>query len=122
MSWWKFGTSPANESSIATRERRKQPRIGGQFTVRYSGVHEDGIIMGHAKIVDLSRYGFGLTGARGLKRGMKLTLFLEMSDMDMSESLCIPEAYVAWIDGRRFGVTLRTARDKEPVWLEYLAG
>lgn len=78
--------------------------------------------MGHATIVDLSRYGFGLQGARGLKPGMELALFLELSDTN--DTLCIPQAYVSWIDGRRFGVELRVARDrdKEPVWLDCLAG
>lgn len=121
MSWWKFETSSAgNSSTITTNERRQEPRIGGQFKVRYSGTHENGIIMGRATIVDVSRYGFGLTGGRGLKPGMELALFLEMSDMD--ESLCIPQAFVTWIDGSRFGVDLRAAREKEPVWLEFLAG
>jgi hypothetical protein len=125
MSLWKSAASTADESSdIAARERRKDPRIGGQFKVRYSGMHEGELIMGNATIVDLSRYGFGLKGARGLKPGMELALFLEMPDemSDMNESLCIPQAYVTWIDGRRFGVELRAAREKDPVWLEFLAG
>jgi hypothetical protein len=79
------------------------------------------IIMGQATIIDLSRYGFGLKGGRGLELGMELSLFLEMSDMDMVENLCIPQAYVAWIDGRRFGVEVRSTQEKKPVWLEYLA-
>ena len=121
MSLWKSAANTVDESSeIAARERRKDPRIGGQFKVRYSGTHENEIIMGHATIVDLSRYGFGLKGASGLKLGMELALFLEMSDTN--ESLCIPQAYVTWIDGRRFGVELRAAREKDPVWLEFLAG
>jgi hypothetical protein len=123
MNWWKLRTKPAGRSSdTAARERRKQPRIGGHFNVRYSGQHEDEIIMGHATIVDLSRYGFGLKGAHGLKPGMELALVLEISDMDMSENLYIPHAHVAWVDGRYFGVEIPAAREKEPVWLEYLAG
>jgi hypothetical protein len=121
MNWWKSETSTVDgRSNIAARERRKDPRIGGQFKVRYSGMHDNEIIMGDATIVDLSRYGFGLKGARGLTLGMELALFLEMSDTN--DSLCIPQAYVAWIDGRRFGVELRAAREKDPVWLEFLAG
>jgi hypothetical protein len=76
--------------------------------------------MGHATIIDLSRYGFGLQGARGLKPGMELALFLELPDMD--DTLCIPQAYVSWINGRRFGVELRAAREKVPAWLERLTG
>jgi hypothetical protein len=120
MSWWKSETRSVDGKDKAGRERRKEPRIGGQFKVRYSGSDAEKIIMGHATIVDLSRYGFGLQGARGLKPGMELALFLELPDVD--DTLCIPQAYVSWIDGRRFGVELRAARDKEPFWLECLAG
>ncbi|MBI3355458.1 MAG: PilZ domain-containing protein [Nitrospirae bacterium] len=120
MSWWK--TEPRSEGgkNKAERERRKEPRIGGRFKVRYSGSDANKIVMGHATIVDLSRYGFGLHGARDLKPGMELALFLELPDMD--DPLCIPQAYVSWIDGRRFGVELRAAREREPIWLECLAG
>ena len=120
MSWWNVRTRLSRSHDKAGRERRKDPRIGGQFKVRYSGSHDGKIVMGHATIVNLSRYGFGLKGARGLQPGMDLVLFLELSDM--SESVCIPDAYVSWINGRRFGVEFRAARDKAPIWLERLAG
>ena len=120
MSWWKSGPKSEDGKGKAGRERRKESRIGGQFKVRYSGSDDNKIVMGHATIVDLSRYGFGLQGARGLKLGMELALFLELPDTN--DTLCIPQAYVSWIDGRRFGVELRAARDKEPIWLDCLAG
>ena len=120
MSWWKLKSQVSKRDEKAGRERRKDPRIGGHFKVRFSGSHDGEIVMGHATVVNLSRYGFGLTGARGLQLGMELVLFLELSDMN--ESVCIPDAYVSWVNGRRFGVELRSARDKEPVWLERLAG
>lgn len=123
MNWWRLEVGPAERSSdIAARERRKDPRIGGHFNVRYSRKHENEILTGHATIVNLSRYGFGLKGARGLKPGMKLALILEVSDMEMSENVYIPHAHVAWVDGRHFGVELHTAREKEPVWSGYFAG
>jgi len=50
---------------------------------------------------------------------MELALFLELPDT--SDTLCIPQAYVSWINGRRFGVELRAARDKDPIWLDALA-
>lgn len=120
MSWWKSEPRAVDVKNQTGMERRKEPRIGGRFKVRYSGSDAEKIIMGHATIVDLSRYGFGLEGARGLKPGMELALFLELPDAD--DRLCIPQAYVSWISGRRFGVELRAARDREPVWLECLAG
>jgi len=123
MNWWKLGTRQVIAHDVATSDRRKDPRIGGHFTVRYSGESDHKLIMGEATIVDVSRYGFGLTGDRGLKLGMELTLFLEMScsDDDLGESLCIPHAYVAWTDGRRFGVTIRSKGEKAPVWVGHLS-
>lgn len=120
MSWWKSGPKLIDEKEKAGKERRKDPRIGGHFKVRYSGADEDKIIIGYATIVDLSRHGFGLQGARGLKPGMELALFLEL--VDTNETICIPRAYVSWTAGRRFGVELRAAGDKEPFWMECLAG
>lgn len=120
MNWWKSEPESMDGVEESGRDRRKEPRIGGRFKVRYSGSDEDKIIMGHAMIVDLSRYGFGLQGARGIRPGMELALFLELPDS--SDTLCIPQAYVSWAEGRRFGVELRAARDKEPAWLECLAG
>lgn len=119
MTWWKSGTQAMNDKERARMERRKEPRIGGQFKVRYSGTDGDKIVIGYGTVVDLSRYGFGIQGGKGLRCGMELALFLELPDT--SDTLCIPQAYVSWIDGRRFGVELRAARGKDPVWLEALA-
>ena len=55
---------------------------------------------------------------QGVKPGMELALFLELPDSD--SPLCIPQAIVSWVDGRRFGVELRDARGKDPEWLERL--
>lgn len=120
MNWWRFGSNSTEGNTKPEKERRKEPRIGAQFKVRYSGSDEDKIVMGRARIVDLSRHGFGLLGGRDLKPGMELALFLELPDT--RETLCIPQAYVSWINGRRFGVELRAARQEEPFWFECLAG
>jgi hypothetical protein len=119
MNWWKSEARSTEEKSKSGSDRRKEPRINGRFKVRYSGSDANKIVMGHATIVDLSRHGFGIEGARGLKLGMELALFLELPDAD--DKLCIPQAYVSWIDGRRFGVEVRGAKDKDPIWLECLA-
>jgi hypothetical protein len=119
MSWWKAEARSTAEKCKSAQERRKEPRISGRFKVRYSGSEDNKIIMGHAIIVDLSRHGFGIEGARGLKQGMEVALFLELPDAD--DKLCIPQAYVSWIDGRRFGVEVRGAKDRDPIWLECLA-
>lgn len=119
MSWWKAEARSTAEKGKSAQERRKEPRISGRCKVRYSGSDDHKIIMGHATIVDLSRHGFGIEGARGLKEGMELALFLELPGAD--DKLCIPQAYVSWIDGRRFGVEVRGAKDRDPIWLECLA-
>jgi hypothetical protein len=119
MSWWKSGPRSVDGKDKPWTERRKEPRIGGQFKVRYSGSKADKIVMGHATIIDLSRYGFGLQGARGLQPGMELALFVQVADLDAP--LCIPEAIVSWVKGHRFGVELQTARGKDPEWLQYLS-
>jgi hypothetical protein len=119
MNWWRSGSKYAEWNSKPEKERRKEPRIVGQFKVRYSGSDGDGIVMGHARIVDISRHGFGLQGGRNLKPGMDLALFLELPDT--RETLCIPQARVSWINGRRFGVELCATKQKEPVWLDCLA-
>lgn len=117
MSWWR---NSVRENEKPETDRRKEPRISGRFKVRYSGSDEDQIVIGHSKIVDLSRHGFGLVGGRDLKPGMELALFLELPDTH--ETLCIPHAHVSWTNGRRFGVELRGPSYKEPFWLQCLAG
>ena len=105
MSWWKPVLQPvAKKKATSLEEQRKEPRISGRFKVRYSGADADRIIMGHAMVVDLSRHGFGLRGGRDLKAGMELALFLEL--LDTNDKLCIPQAFVSWTKGHRFGVEL----------------
>lgn len=119
MTWWKSSAKIRSESTSPGSDRRREPRIGGKFKVRYSGSDGDTILIGNGTIVDLSRYGFGILGNKRVKEGMELGLFLELPDLD--SPLCIPQATVSWVDGRRFGVELRADRNKEPEWLEYLS-
>lgn len=119
MNWWKSNTKPAQNPTTDGSERRRDPRIGGHFKVRYSGSDRNKIVMGQGTITDISRYGFGIEGGRGIKRGMELALFLEMSDGD--GPLCIPQATVSWTSGGRFGVELRSARSKKVNWLDRLS-
>jgi hypothetical protein len=120
MSWWKPAVQPITKNATIWQEQRKEPRISGRFKVRYSGTHAEKIIMGHAMVVDLSRHGFGLRGGRGIKAGMELALFLELPDTD--DRLCIPQAFVSWTKGHRFGVELRGSMNREPVWIDCVAG
>lgn len=119
MRWWKSSAKAKEESANPGSDRRREPRIGGKFKVRYSGSDGDNIVIGNGTIVDLSRYGFGIQGNKRVTVGMELGLFLELPDLE--SPLCIPQATVSWVDGRRFGVELRADRTKNPEWLEYLS-
>lgn len=119
MSWWRPKTNRRQGESGTGSENRRDPRIGSQFKVRYSGSHNKRIVIGYGTVTDLSRYGFGIEGNRGVTRGMELALFLEVPDI--KEPLCIPQATVSWISGSRFGVELRAAQGKDSDWLERLS-
>lgn len=88
--------------------RRRRPRIGGQFGLMFSGMDEGQIVMGDGQVLDLSREGIGIRANQFLKPGMELALFIELPDSE--EHLCISEARVSWVSGNRLGVTLRTLR------------
>ena len=119
MSWWKSdSTTSSSKTALAGAERRRDPRIGGTFKVRYSGAEDQKIVMGHATIVDLCRHGFGLTGARGLKQGMELALFIELPEAE--RPLCIPQVRVLWIDGQRCGIQLPPQKIGTMDWMDAL--
>lgn len=110
MSWWRSEAKGKEVSPVSRAERRREPQIGAQLKIRYSGSEANHIVMGYGVSTDLSRYGFGIQGSRGLKPGTELVLFVELPDSD--SPVCIPQAIVSWVEGRRFGVELRTARGK----------
>jgi hypothetical protein len=120
MRWWKSTTAPVEGPVADGSERRRDPRIGGHFKVRYSGADAaNKIVIGYGVITDLSRSGFGIEGARGLKRGMELALFLQMPDDD--ETICIPLVTVSWISGKRFGVQIQSDSRQPASWLDRLS-
>lgn len=120
MSWCRSETKSEQGWIASAKNRRREPRIGGQFKVRYSGSIDHDIVMGHGTIVDLSRYGFGIRGDRGLQPGTELALFVELPELE--SPICIPQAVIAWVNGRRFGVELRVARENNAGWLDQLHG
>jgi hypothetical protein len=97
--------------------RRRSPRLGGEFGLTFSGVDEGQMIMGDGHILDLSHEGIGVRGDRSLKPGMELALFIELPDSE--DHLCIPEARVSWVRGRRFGVALRELKPGDQNRLRY---
>lgn len=92
----------------STSNRRREPRVDGRFGLTFSGVDGGQIVMGDGLVMNLSHEGIGIRGNRLLKPGMELALFIELPDSD--DHLCIPEARVSWVEGRRFGVALRTLK------------
>lgn len=97
--------------------RRRGPRVGGQFGLTFSGVDEGQIVMGDGHVLDLSQEGIGIRGNKLLKPGMELALFIELPDSE--DHLCIPEARVSWVRGRRFGVAVRTLKLEDQNRLRY---
>ena len=91
--------------------RRRRAHLGGRFGLTFSGVDEGQMIMGDGHILNLSQEGIGVRGDRSLKPGMELALFIELPDSE--DHLCIPEARVSWVKGRRFGVALRTMKPED---------
>lgn len=119
MSWWRAQPKDQQASAVSDVEQRLEPRIRGYFKVRYSGFEANTIVVGHGVVMDLSLHGFGIQGEGGLTPGMELALFLEMPDL--ASPMCIPQAIVTWVNGRRFGVNLIAARAKHPEWLDHLS-
>ncbi len=118
MSWWKTESKSSVAVLDAGAERRREPRIGGIFKMRYSGSDDQKIVIGHATLVDLSRHGFGLTGTRGLKQGMELALFLEVPGSE--RPLCIPQVRVLWVNGNRCGMQLPQQKIGTMEWMDAL--
>lgn len=118
MSWWNTESKSAVQVLGPGTERRRDPRIGGIFKVRYSGTDDQKIVMGSATIVDLSRHGFGITGNRGLKRGMEVALFIELPESD--RPLCIPQVRVLWMSGNHCGLQLPPSKVGTMGWMDAL--
>jgi hypothetical protein len=98
--------------------RRREVRMSAQLGLMFSGVVDGRLMMGDGHVIDLSRDGIGIRGDRVLRRGLELALFIELPDAE--DHLCIPEARVSWVSGRRFGVALRTLRREGQNRLRFL--
>jgi hypothetical protein len=98
--------------------RRREVRVSAQLGLMFSGVVDGRLMMGDGHVIDLSRDGIGIRGDRVLRRGLELALFIELPDTE--DHLCIPEARVSWVSGRRFGVALRTLRREGQNRLRFL--
>jgi hypothetical protein len=84
--------------------RRRGLRVGSSRTLTFSGVDGGRFLMGDGQVINVSEDGIGIRGDRPVKAGMALALFIELPDSD--DPLCVPQARVSWVKGRRFGVAL----------------
>ncbi len=89
-------------STESRMDRRHDARLAGQFNLIFSGVGSAQLMIGDGATTNLSRKGIGVCGNRLVDPGMHLALFIELPDLE--EHLCIPQAHVSWVEGRRFGV------------------
>lgn len=113
-------TTPNGQAGTAVEfslNRRRGARLAGRFGLMFSGVDDGQLIMGDGQVTDLSHEGVGISGNRLLKPGMELALFIELPDSE--DHLCVPEARVSWVRGRRFGVAVRTLKREDRNRLRY---
>ena len=53
VKWWRSSAKAKQQTVHLASERRREPRIGATFKVRYSGSEGNNIIIGHGTIIDL---------------------------------------------------------------------
>lgn len=75
------------------------------------------MIIGDGTVTNLSERGIGIRGNRLVKRGMDLSLFVDLPGAE--EPVCVVHARVLWVTGRRFGVKLVQINMKENNQLRY---
>jgi len=91
--------------------RRQEPRFTGQLNLTFSGMDATEIVMDTGTIFDLCRDGIGLRTERSLKLGMELALIIECPGSEAD--ICISEAQVAWVEGNRVGLAIRTIKPED---------
>ena len=84
--------------------RRGTERVPAQFSLMYSGMSEGRMLIGNGVVSNVSKSGIGILGNQLVKRGMDLSLFIDLPGIE--EPICIAESRVSWVSGRRFGVEM----------------
>lgn len=97
--------------------RRRELRLDGQLSVIFSGIDATEMVMDTGTVFDLCRNGMGLHTERSLKRGMELAIFIECPDSE--EDICIPEVRVEWVNGNRFGLSIRKMNPEDRARLDH---
>ena len=101
-------------------DRRDGGRTPTLFTLLYSGMDADQILMGDGVVTDLSASGIGVRGNRSVNPGMELALFVDLPGVE--EPVCIGQSRVSWVEGRRFGVELGSLKLEEKNHLQFFLG
>jgi hypothetical protein len=70
----------------------------------YSGMSDGRMLIGSGVVSNVSKSGIGILGNHLVKRGMDLSLFIDLPGLE--EPICIAETRVSWVAGRRFGVEM----------------
>ena len=84
--------------------RRGTERVPAQFSLMYSGMSDGRMLIGNGVVSNVSKSGIGILGNHLVKRGMDLSLFIDLPGLE--EPICIAETRVSWVAGRRFGVEM----------------
>ncbi len=84
-------------------EQRRADRIQEPCYLTYSGISGEVVVVGEGTALDYSAEGFGIDGSRAVLPGALLTLCVCIPDGQ--EPLLIEEVRVAWVQGKRFGVS-----------------
>jgi hypothetical protein len=98
-------------------ERRHGGRTPTLFSLLYSCMDSDQMLIGDGAVTDLSSRGIGIRGNQSVTPGMKVTLFIDLPGME--EPLCITQSRVSWVEGCRFGVEMETLTLEEKNHLRF---
>ena len=101
-------------------DRRDGGRTPTLFTLLYSGMDADQMLMGDGVVTNLSASGIGVRGNRSVNPGMELALFVDLPGVE--EPVCIGQSRVSWVEGRRFGVELGSLKLEEKNHLQFFLG
>ena len=101
-------------------ERRHGNRTPASFSLLYSGMNTDQMLIGDGVVTNLSRGGIGIRGKRSVTPGMDMALFVDLPGVE--EPLCIAQSQVCWVAGFRFGVALGPLTLEEKKHLQFFLG
>jgi hypothetical protein len=111
---------PAVAELPGQSDRRDGSRTPTLFTLLYSGMDADQILMGDGVVTNLSASGIGVRGNQSVNPGMELALFVDLPGVE--EAVCIGQSRVSWVEGRRFGVELGSLKLEEKNHLQFFLG